>query len=183
MAMIIYSSFSGRIRRIIDDPSSEPQQLEAMHPCLTNELVAHLNMGAIDTLQDQINEITGKTPIKARYAVINADGDVTNVISCEPELGDSVEGHTLVESPVARIGWRQMLDGSFQRSLAEIDGDKEILVAQRAKLLARTPVADDGSPKSTRDEYTQSEIDSRVAMIDAKIVIVDTARAYRELTR
>jgi hypothetical protein len=183
MAMIIYSSLSGRIRRIINDPTSSPQDMEAMHPRRTNEVSAHLPMGAVDTLQGQINAITGKTPIDSRYAVINADGDVTNVISCEPELGDSVEGHTLVESPVARIGWRQMLDGSFQRSLAEIDRDKAILVAQRARSLARTPVADDGSPKSTRDEYTQAEIDIRVAMIEAKIGIVDAESAARELTR
>lgn len=127
MAIIIYSATTGRIRRVIKNSNNENQsnsELLLVHPALTGEL--HINAAdelSIEDYQNEVIVISGITPANDRHAVINSNGDVTGIILACLACNDSIENHTLVAHQKAQINWRQLVNGSFQRSLIEINTD------------------------------------------------------------
>ena len=92
----------------------------------------------------------------------------------DPLAGDSVENHALVAHNTARIGWRQMRDGTFQRSLAEIDAE----ITRWEEIKIRVVVD---------SRRTQAELDAVMAQnvidADAQLAILNPERTSRISTR
>ena len=127
MSLVIYSTATGRVRRIIKNSLGESftnNQLLSNHPIRAGE--SKLNVRdtlTMKQIEDAVVTASGKIPSNDRYVVIDNNGDVVNIIIADPLTGDSIQNHTLVAHNDAKIGWRQMSDGSFQRSIEEIEYD------------------------------------------------------------
>lgn len=178
MGVIIYSARTGRLRRTITDDVQTDDELLPIHAPGLGEL-AHL--GA-PVRQEELSAITGIVPADDRYvAVQTSDGVVKTFLIADPSCGDSVAGCVLVAHAIAQIDWRQALDGSFQRSLLEIDED----LARQNGLLT--------GPLSSRERYisnpnhargkTDAEIDAALAAeraaATAALVTLNAERAAR----
>lgn len=128
MSLVIYSARTGRIRRIILDENLTDAQLEIKFPAETGE-AAELGMPDIlenlEAWQAEITSRTGLIPINDRYVVVDPNNDyqVESYYILDPDCGDSIENRLLVANANAEIGYRYMLDNSFQRSVKHINFD------------------------------------------------------------
>ena len=139
MALAFYSTATGRLRRATRNSSGESFSNKHLE---NNNLAAfgetririrdNLDISGIET---EVLKRSGITPANDRYAVVNSNGDVVNIIIADPLCNDSVENHILVENPDARIGWRQMRDGTFQRTLEEIEHDISAQESKRDRIV------------------------------------------------
>lgn len=179
MAIVIYSKATGRVRRIISNSAGESQtniELRVRHPDFTGErTLSAANNLSLEEYQNLVTIKSGKIPANDRYVVVAGNGDVVNAIIADPKAGDSIENHSLVAHNTATIGWRRMRNGSFQRSLKEIDYD----IATQTR--STTAVF---SPKSFR---TQTESDSLTIQnkldAEAALLVLNAERNARVLVR
>ena len=177
MAVVIYSSRTGRIRRIIADPDRTDLELAARFlPGGGESIQLDMALGPLDVMQDALNKLTAKTPADDRYVNVAANGDVGSIaILADPDAGDSIPGFTLVAHAQAREGWRQMRDGTFQRALSDIEQEKAFWVEQKADL--EQPDA------GTRYEKTQAELDVLIADAESRIQALTVEETNRKATR
>ena len=178
MALVIYSTATGRVRRIISNSAGESQtnaELSVNHLAFAGEtsLSARNNL-SIDQYQAAVTADSGKTPANDRYAVIDNKGDVVNAIIADPLAGDFVFRHDLVAHDTATMGWRRMRDGTFQRPLDDIDHDIQI---QQNKRTAKVSIR----------RRTQAEADTLTAQnlieADAALVILNAEFDARTAVR
>ena len=127
MALAIYSTATGRLRRIIRNSPGESASdlsLEVNHLAFTGETRIRISDGlTIDQTEAAVLVDSGIVPANDRYVLVTVFGNVTGAITADPLTGDSIPNRTLVQHETAREGWRQMLDSTFQRSLSEIDSN------------------------------------------------------------
>jgi len=125
MAVVIYSARTGRLRRYITDAVLTDAQIVRKFPAAAGE--AHVMFDTLpdspDKLQELLSQHTGLIPRGDRYVLVTSAGNITGSILADPDAGDSVSRRTLVAHNEADIGWRQMRDSTFQRSLQNIDHD------------------------------------------------------------
>lgn len=174
MAVTIHDT-TGLMRRIIISDESTDAELLLLNPLRPGELAI---MGQQVT-QAELNVITRLNPGSGRHAVVAANGDVVNVILCDPAI-DNIRDHTLVSHETVITGWRQMRDGSFQRTSAEIDVEAARVEAHKTKLNSRI-FRDRQAAKV--DGLSPIRIDELIAEEDAKLVVLGQERDDRIQTR
>lgn len=168
MALAFYSTATGRLRRITRNSPGESfsnDQLEAHNVAAFGETRIRVRDNLdIPGIEAEVARQSGIIPSADLYAVVDSNGDVVNSIIADPLCNDSIPGFTLVQRSKVRIGWRQMRDGTFQRSLAEIDHD--ILIQNQKRTTALIPTL-------TR---TQAEADALTAQnvieADAELIVL-----------
>jgi len=181
MALAIYSTATGRLRRVISNSVGETQSDDALlikHIAGTGEsaLIVLDNLG-IDGFQAAVTVESGKTPANDRYAVIHQNGDVENIIIADPLAGDSVRNKTLVASETARVGWRITRAGEFQRSLIEIDGDIAAAEIRRAVVFS-DPLKGIDAPYTPEELIAKNNIKN--AIEDALLTTLAAEKTARQ---
>lgn len=170
MGVIIYSARTGRLRRTITDGVRSDDVLLALFPAGPGE-VARLGP---PVTQQQLNALTGLVPRDDRYAIVNSAGDVTGAILADHVI-DGLPGLALVAHATARVGWRQMLDGTFQRPLDDIDNDIAGLQSQ----VTNFPLAQAALPAGHLRKLTSPQLTARIAGWQAEVTVLNTERVAR----
>ena len=133
---------------------------------------------SMQEIQSAVEAVTGIPVGDDRYVCVDpSTGIVDRVLRCDPECGDLVQGHTLERHDTARIGWRQMLDGSWQRDLEQIQ--KNIDHEERSKTAQLALVPGGGFPLGP----TQADIDSALADTESRLQSLLAELAAREAPR
>ena len=174
--VIIYSARTGRIRRRIfegDQVQSDAQLLAIHGP----EVGEESRVGA-NVTQAQLSAITGLVPINDRYAIVDPVGDVVNFEVLDQTI-DSREGLTLVAHATAGVGWRQMLDGTFQRPLSMINHELTNVTNALARFQARQAALPPGDAR----KLNASQLAAEIARRNQQIGVLQAERAARQAPR
>jgi len=114
---IVYATGSAQIRRFIY-PTANNSEIDAQ-PLHAGEAVVHCSIGPYPNaaawrtaVTNAVTTAAGKAPGNPRCCVIDSGGNVVNVIMADAAI-DSVAGMTLVNDPVANIGWTWTIGGGF----------------------------------------------------------------------
>ena len=184
MALVIYSTRTGRIRRIItdDNPARPDKILRHKHPPGTGETAAIIRNPppSLRRLQRRLNDITGKTPRNDRFVVYGTSGVVGRIFIGDPDAGDVIAGRTVKQDNRAGRRWRRNIaDTSWERSLREINGDitrktdRKTFVESQAWL-----------DRERRHEQTEAQIQAKraalVAQLTADIAAFEAEKTTRE---
>lgn len=124
-------------------------------------------------VQAAVEQVTGIPVGNDRYVCVDHNGEVDQVLRCDPECGDLVQGHTMERHDTARVGWRQMIDGSWQRSADRISKDIAAAEADKVRFEALEVVAG----------ITQEQIDAAIADAASKLVALRQELADRAAPR
>ncbi len=127
MPVTIYSVNTGRMRRVVSDDIQTDAQLITNNP---PGLAEGVHTGPFVN-QEELNQITGLVPANDRFVCLDTDFVVAGVFIGDLAAGDGMPGLTEVQHNTAKFGWRQLTDGTFQRSEADIEGDILRLTAAR----------------------------------------------------
>ncbi len=183
--VVIYSTRTGRIRRIITDPDRDLVTMQTDFPAVAGEDFADVTQDipaeqSLDELQAEVSALTGLVPRDDRYAIVTSRGQVVGAIMADAAIDFPRSSQTLVAHPLAAPDWRQMRDGSWQRPLAEIDAEIATLTRQRDLL---DSVAFRDQEALDPEGFTETEIDTRVAALDDKVVALAPERTARLAVR
>ncbi len=184
MALVIYSTRTGRIRRILtdDNPARSDQILEHKHPPRTGESAAIIPNPPprIRQLQRRLNKITGKVPENDRFVVYGTSGVVGRVFIGDPDAGDVIANRTVRQDNRAGRRWRRnTANTSWERSLREINGD----ITRKTDRLnfVESPA---WLAKMRRHEETEAEIQARraalVTQLNADITAFEAEKTIRQ---
>lgn len=173
--LVIYSAGTSRIRRIASSTDKSMEKLKADCPCHPGEACSVLPWTSMAGVQAAVEQVTGIPVGNDRYVAVDpSTGEVTQVLRCDPECGDLVQGHTLERHDKARVGWRQMINGSWQRSLEGIRD--RIAIAEREKEHIAELSPEEGG-------ITQEDLDSLVSSTNEKLVSLREELSAREAPR
>lgn len=175
--LTIYSARTGRIRRLVIDAERTDPYLLARHARGVGEAVLP---GAAVT-QAELRVITGIGPVPDWYvAKFGASHVVDYVMGFnDPDCGDSARpGRTMVLHPRAQPGWRQNIDGTFERSVAVINQEITLLTAQRD--FTDSPEHRANEAADPIRGSTPAEIDAMVAAKQAEIDALVLERSARQ---
>ena len=182
---VVYSARTGRIRRIIFDDKLTNTEMLVNFPITNGEAVAQ-NIAdpnvSLEELQTILSDLTGIVPSDDRYVLVTQAGDITGAIIADPDTGDSVSRHTLVAHATADIGWRQMRDRSFQRSLAiivqEIATENQKIAMYGGNMWTQRMLRN-GMPRSEIKSERRRLIDEA----NAAIVVLEVEHTARQVPR
>jgi len=184
MALVIYSSRTGRIRRILtdDNPARPDQILQHKHPTRAGESseIIPNPPPRLRQLQRRLNKLTGKIPQNDRYVVYGTSGVVGRVFIGDPDAGDVVNNRTVKQDNRAGRRWRRNIaETSWERSLREINGDITRKTDRRDYVESPAWLA-----KMRRHEHTEAEIQATrtalVADLTADIVAFEAEKTIRQ---
>jgi len=184
MALVIYSSRTGRIRRILtdDNPARSDQILQHKHPARAGESseIIPNPPPRLRQLQRRLNKITGKTPANDRFVVYGSSGVVDRIFIGDPDAGDVVANRTVKQDNRAGRRWRRNIaETSWERSLREINGD----ITRKTDRLdyVESPA---WLAKMRRLEQTEAEIQATraalVTQLSADIAAFEAAKTIRQ---
>lgn len=177
--VVIYSTRTGRVRRIISDEVRSEAKLEALFPPGVGEASIRAGGATLEEIQEAVSDLTGLVPTNDRVAVVDSNGIVVAAIMADHVIDSSSAG-VLVAHAEAQIGWRRMLDGSWQRSLAEIDSELTSAQDQR-DVLDSAAFRDDSA--ASPNGLTKGEIDTAITSLDVKITSLSNERVDRLAVR
>lgn len=166
----IYSSRTNRLRRIIAD-DAPLDDLLALHPPGTGEDVMEVIENAGTTAQQQLIDANGIVPQNDQYCAVRSRTVVHTFIG-DVDCGDSAHAHagaSLVVDDRAKVGWRQLRDGTLERGLFEVKAELDIYEADLVMKKAVTVLPD----------RTREELDERIAATEAKLVLLRAEEALR----
>jgi len=150
MMFVVYATRSRIIRRIIvADPGMRLEDHvghgEDGIELSAQEEAAILPRGALgpdlSKIGDHIQARTGLRPLDPRCAVVDADGNVVNVVNADPDL-DAIPGYDLIRDSEAGPGWKRR-GGAWEKP-----PEPEPLPAEIADQQADEKAPD---PKATRE--------------------------------
>ena len=171
--LTIFSARTGRIRRVVADDTKNDAQLLVLHAPRLGEAVQQGRAVS----QEELSELTGLVPVDDRYTVLDVDFVVVHAFTGDPDCGDvAPPGHSLEAHPHARGGWRHARDLTWQRSLADIDNELELVESQRTHLQSPEWQAFALAPP---EPYTQGEINQRIAALTRRLAELNTERVRR----
>lgn len=187
MALVIYSSRTGRIRRILTDenPARPDRILRHKYPPATGES-AEIIPGPITTLrrlQRKLNKLTGKTPANDRFVVYGTSGVVGRIFIGDPDAGDVIANRTVKQDNNARPRWRRNIaDTSWERSVREINHDLDRRTRRKTFVNSQSWL-----DRQLLQEQTQAQIDAkrtaRLAQLDAQIATLNAEKTARQGAR
>lgn len=187
MALVIYSTRTGRIRRIItdDNPARPDPILQHKFRPRTGESVVIIDNppAELRRLQRRLNDITGKTPRNDRFVVYGTSGVVGRIFIGDPDAGDVIAGRTVKQDNRAGRRWRRNIaDTSWERSLREINGDLNRVTDR--KTFVESPA---WLTRERRHEQTAAQIQAKrvalVAQLDTAIATFQAEKTTREGAR
>lgn len=111
----------------------------------------------LESLKSAVQTATGVLPPSARTAVVNANGDVVGLCLADPAL-DKIDGHMLVLSDEAHIGWRHS-NGKFQAPYAIVDRNSS-RVTEIRYLDADNPQHGVPNALAVRDDHSEAKVGS-----------------------
>lgn len=172
--LVIYSAGTSRIRRIASADDRSIEQLKQGFPCRPGEACSVFPWTSMAEVQAAVVQVTGIDVGNDRFVAVDPfTGEVDQVLRCDPECGDLVQGHTLERHDKARVGWRQMIDGSWQRSVGQITKD----VSRSEKSVSSLSVLEPG------ENHDQDAIDALIATEEANLASLRLELAQREAPR
>lgn len=110
---VIYSKVTGRIRWWI-----KPDNDNVLDNIKLQDGEAFLKLddslyGDVLKLQDIIFQQTGLSPSNDRYAIVDANGNVTGALIADPLCGDSIKDCQLIAHDKAGVGWTYDVNKGF----------------------------------------------------------------------
>ena len=110
MAVLYWSTSTGRLRKVVLDDVLNDSRILANNPVHAGETAGYMPLGLegrnseevgsiADRAQAEVNRRTGREPGGDTYQVVNSSGEVVNTIIADPLCGDSIPGCTLVLVP------------------------------------------------------------------------------------
>ena len=188
MALVIYSSRTGRIRRVITDenPARTDRFLLEKMPPATGEAAAILpdTFTSVLEIQREITRRTGLRPTNDRLVAFDSAGVVDRVFIGDTAI-DTVRSRTVVADGDARHGWRRYRgDTVWERSVPEIDNDIGVQDDRKTFINSQRWLDQE---IATGGEQTDAEIAAKraaeIAVVDAEIVTLDAEKTTRTGTR
>ena len=184
MALIIYSSRTGRIRRIVTDRNRDDRALDFYMPKSAGE--SSRGMALFGSLLDQqiaLNVLTGLRPANDRYVAYDSVGVVDRCFIGDPDAGDLLRNRTIIADANAQIGWRRNTAGTaWERSTREIDADIQFENDTKTRVNSQ-----EWQDQQAAREQTQAQIDAKrtVIIVDAanRIAVLNTENTDRTGTR
>ena len=187
MALVIYSTRTGRIRRIITDPNPARTDkiLRHKHPPATGEsaFIMKNPPAELRRIQRRLNDITGKTPRNDRFVVYGTSGVVNRVFIGDPDAGDVIPARTVVQDNDARLRWRRNIaETSWERSVREINRalDRN---ARRTTLINSQAWLDRERAKEQTEAQVQAKKTARLAQLAAQLATLNAEKTARQGAR
>jgi hypothetical protein len=169
MAIALYYSIAtGRLRQIVCDHDKTLDQILVPHAPRAGEAVIFfpgLECPSVEVGQAAVNVETGTSPVNDRFVQVS-NNHITGIITADEAIDTIPAGW--FKNQDARMGDRQLSDGSFVRSTVEID-----------KYIAGKLSQIDGLPSRTEPTLTEIEIDT---MTDASNQEIEAMRDEKAST-
>lgn len=185
MALVIYSSRTGRIRRIVTDPVRNDRELDAYMPKSGGESSVSMRLeSSLTAQQTALTARTGLRPTNDRYAAYDANGVVDRIFIGDPDAGDAVRNRTLIADADAKDGWRRdQADIAWERSVREIDVDITHYEDEKTTVNSQAWFDRQKAAFDLTDAEITAKRVARVADIDATIATLTTEKTTRNGTR
>jgi len=184
VALIVYSSRTGRIRQIVIDDTRSDRALTHFITKQPGESSRGMALeSSVVAQQVALTAVTGLRPSNDRYVAYDNAGVVDRVFIGDPDAGDTIRGRTVIADTRARIGWRRNRgDTGWERSVLEIDN----AIQTENDVKTRVNSQEWQDREATR-EQTQAQIDAkrtaRIADADAEIATLNTEKTDRNGAR